>query len=337
MNGFKISVDKSFPYMNDTINFLENIYMMDGYDLWINNENVSLSNVKNDINSKMKMDIISEAKKYNKRYASFIGSSLNTPLNEAYFSSNMISETKSYIKKFINGLNNIVHIDENEDIRKFSYKHMMNCYKYLNEVDEKNDPQNKVNNAVNDIGASASQAADEINKNKNKLDETDPRAAKIAMDAEKLKKETDEYKKEQEKKREEEQIQQNDQNQQIQQNSKNTQNQQNQQIKSGIQSGIQNSSSTSQKMNNVNSSVTYPHYKNLKRILEDEEDTSTQNLKEEISKKIQDHINAGTDMNRLWVKIQDEVPLTKGLTFTQAMEKYNNNGVLSQILKALKI
>ena len=308
---------------------------MDGYDLWINNENVSLLNVKNDINSKMKMDIISEVKEYNKRYVSFIGSSLNTPLNEAYFSSNMISETKSYIKKFINGLNNITNISENKNIKNYSYNDMMNCYRYLNEVDEKNDPQNKVNNAVNDIGASASQAADEINKNKNKLDETDPRAAKIAMDAEKLKKETDEYKKEQEKRREEEQIQQNDQNQQIQQNSKNTQNQQ---IKSGIQSGIQNPSSTSQKMNNINSSVTYPHYKNLKRILEAEEDTSTQNLKELINQKIQDHINAGTDMNKLWAKVQDEVPLTKGLTFTQALDKFkDNNGILNNILEALKI
>lgn len=43
-------------------------------------------------------------------------------------------------------------------------------------------------------------------------------------------------------------------------------------------------------------------------------------------------------MNTLWAKAQSEVPLAKGLTFNQSMVKYgDNNGFLSEVLKALKI
>jgi len=296
--------------MNETVGFLENIYMMDGYDLWLRNDDINLENVKEDINSKMKMDIISEMKDYNKRYASLLRSPDNTSLSEAYFSSNMESETKSYVKKFISGLNNL-EINENvsSKLKDYAYKFMINSSRYLEEEDKVEDFLDGTKNVIDNISAQVKkmQTSPEISpEDKGKL------SGSIQTKLNMIENDLNRFKKEKE----------------------------NREMKEKQSTVSTTSSSISDDKNGtLNASTEYYHkYANLKKIMEDENNLSpTETLANNIYEKVNGLKNSGTDMNAIWMKVQDNVPQVKGKTFQHAMVEFKNNiSILNNILANLQ-
>lgn len=296
--------------MNETVGFLENIYMMDGYDLWLRNDDINLENVKEDINSKMKMDIISEMKDYNKRYASLLRSPDNTSLSEAYFSSNMENETKSYVKKFISGLNNL-EINENvsSKLKDYAYKFMINSSRYLEE-----DKVGKLLDGLGDNIYGMSKQIEEMkkspevsSKDKTLINGMLPKLNILKNNIDKI---------EEEKENREMKEKQNE-----------------------INTNVSNTSSTlNNKNGTLNASTEYYHkYVNLKKIMEDENNLSpTETLSNNIYEKVNGLKNSGTDMNAIWMKVQDNVPQVKGKTFQHAMVEFKNNStILNNILSNL--
>lgn len=308
--------------MNEAVGFLENIYMMDGYDLWLRNDDINLENVKEDINSKMKMDIISEMKDYNKRYASLLRSPDNTSLSEAYFSSNMESETKSYVKKFISGLNNL-EINENVSpkLKDYAYKFMINSSRYLEEEN---------NNTTNDgiISMTDTLAPKNSMSNNNKPNSDNAKASVGSADVALAN---------------------------LEKNIKNVQDPETKSQLSSLLGTIAGArtkfrdaaskidrkttegTNTSQSINKESTEY-YHKYVNLKKIMEDENNLSpTETLVNNIYEKVNSLKNSGADMNSVWMKVQDNVPQVKGKTFQQTMVEFKNNtSILNNILANLQ-